>query len=217
MGPYEEGYLQQPGDDSHSIRQAVLRRPGMFLGDLEDGQAYGIVVAAFVDTLLNWRIGANLRVELMPGNRVRISCRREPAEAVTEIPSHRPLQFVCRDFAVPGLLPLWYTIVACGHLCWEIRDRFGAGTAVFADGVCRSASAEAPELPPDLCTRIDMTIGSDALPTAPASLAQVAAAARRVSGPADPAYWGCVTIGDRRSGETATVLATTPPRRFAPP
>ncbi len=217
MGPYEEGYLEKPDDDFHSIRQAVLRRPGMYLGELEDGQACGIVVRAFVDTLLNWRIGANLSVELMAGNRVRISCRREPADGVTEIPGRRPLQFVCRDFAIPGMLHLWYKVVACGHLRWEIRDRFGAGTAVFAEGVCHSASAEAPELPPDLCTRIDMTVGSAALPIAPASLAQVAAAARCVSGPADPAYWGCVTIRDRRTGETATVPAITPPRRFAPP
>jgi hypothetical protein len=102
--------------------------------------------------------------------------------------------------------------MACSRMKWEIRDRFGAGTAVFAEGRCRSAIPSAADLPDDMCLRVSIVIGTPRLAIAPATMGQVVAALRFMAGPAEAGYWGCVSVVDDRTEERTTVIVTDPPR-----
>lgn len=43
-----------------SIRESVLKRPGMYFGDLQDGSAYARTIQSLVHMMLSWQIGANM-------------------------------------------------------------------------------------------------------------------------------------------------------------
>lgn len=213
MGPYEESFLPFV-----SIRETVLKRPGI-LGDLEDGQAYAVIVGNLIEAVLYWRTGANVTVDLLPDNIVRVQSRRTPTDwdGVFERPSCRPVQVVLADFAFFGLTPLMYSTVACRESRWEMRDRFGETMAEFREGICQSAAWVAPDLPPDHAIRVTATVGTDAITIAPATWQRVADRIRNMGGPFDPGYWGCVTFHDHRTGESDAIVVSSPkPRREGP-
>lgn len=206
--PYGEGSIQ-----ILSFRASVLKRPGMYFGDLQDGSAYAGTIRDLVHAALSWQIGANVGVKLKSDNAVELYCYSGlPQGQKAQIHRwSRPVHIVTREIAFFGAPTLDYYSIACGQMKWEIRDQFASGTAIFEDGLCRSAVELAPDLPDQLCLRVLLTIGSSTIHIEPATLAQVARAIRYLNGSAEAGYWGCVSIKDLRTQETLDVLVTDPP------
>lgn len=212
-GPYGEGKIEVL-----SIRDSVLKRPGMYFGDLQDGSAYARTIQALVHATLSWQIGANVGIKLKLNNEVEFCCYSglPMGEKPYEHRWSRPIQIAANDQAVFGdrifgSSDLECSAVACGHMTWEIRDQFASGTAVFQDGYCLSAIQAAPHLPAYLCLKVLLKIGTPAIPIAPATIAQVGRVLRYMSGPAEAGYWGCIHIEDLRTDETLDQLVTAPP------
>ena len=213
-GPYGE----HPGHVA-SLRDALWRRPALLLGDIGSGDAFAGIVAQLVHDTLSWQIGASLGLRLRPGNVVDLFCYRSTPEdeAAREHRWCRPMHVITEQMAVLGRASYETQVMAmaCSQMKWEIRDRFGAGAAVFEEGRCRSAIPSAADLPDDLCLRVSMVIGTPRLVIAPAPMGQVVAALRFMAGPAEAGYWGCVSVIDERTEERTTVIITDPPRRQA--
>jgi hypothetical protein len=207
MGPYEERTM-----DAASTRDALWKRPAMLLGSMEDGAAFACIVRQLVEATLSWQIGSNLALQLTPGNGVELRCYSDlpQGEKAYEHRWSRPLHVVTDRFAIlgAGRYATQILALACRQMKWEIRDRFGAGSAVFEEGLCRHAAHVAPDLPAHLCLRVSLVIGTSRLVIAPTTIDQVARAIRYMSGPAEAGYWGCVSISDTRTGESRAVLVT---------
>lgn len=211
--PYDERRIE-----ADPLSVSVFKRPGMYFGDMEDGQGYSMIIGEIVSTLLSWRTGANLTVRLRCDN-VVIACRaRLPDAEIPDLCEARKPFLVYGD----GLATLgrgWFChglgahSLACRNALWELRDAHGEQSSVFSEGLCHSASFSAPKLPDDLCFRVSLSIGTERLPLGTATLAQVAKQIRYMSGPAEAGYWGCVTIWDERIGESQVVIVTDPPPR----
>ncbi len=213
MGPYEEIEIEFV-----SVRERVLKRPGLYFGDLEDGSAYAGIIRKLVNATLSWQIGANVAVKLKSNNEVELHCYSglPNGEKPYEHRWSRPIQVTTKELVlfgdgVFGSSHLEYCSVACNPMTWEIREQFASGSAIFEDGYCLSAMESAPHLPAHICLRVALTIGTTAIPIAPATIAQVAHVLRYMSGPAEAGYWGCVSIEDLRTNETCDVLVTNPP------
>ena len=206
--PYEEYEIEVL-----SIRDSVLKRPGMYFGDMQDGSAYARTIQVLVQATLSWQIGAKIGTKLKSNNEVEFYCYGGLPQG--DKPHlhrwSRPIQVITKELAFFGDYGLECCSVACSHMTWEIRDQFASGTAVFQEGYCRSAIHSAPDLPAHLCLKVALKIGTTAIPIVPATLAQVAHVLRYMSGPAEAGYWGCVSINDLRKGETQDVLVTDPP------
>ena len=210
MGPYDERPL-----DAASWRDAILKRPAMVLGNMENGDAFAWIVRELVQATLSWQIGANLGLRLTPGNGVELDCYRSLPQGEKAHEHHwsRPIHVITDQLAILG----WGSCasqtlaLACSRMKWEIRDRFGAGSAAFDQGLCRYAAHSAPELPAHLCLRVSLAIGTPRLVIAPATIDRVAMAIRYLSGPAEAGYWGCVNISDARTEESRAVVVTNPP------
>lgn len=196
-----------------SIRESVLKRPGMYFGDLQDGSAYARAIQSLVHAMLSWQVGANIGIGLKSNNAVELSCYGglPQGEKPHEHRWRRPIQVITKELAFFSDRGLECCSVACSHMKWEIRDQFASGTAVFEEGFCRSAIQTAPNLPAHLCLRASLKIGTLAIPMAPATLAQVASVLRYMSGPAQAGYWGCIHIEDLRTDQTLDQLVTDPP------
>jgi hypothetical protein len=211
-GPYGE----HPGHVA-SLPEALFKRPAMLLGNMANGDAFAGIVRQLVNDVLSWRIGASLSLRLMPGNLVTLACHAgTPQEqAVHEHRWCRPLRIVTQKFAILGAGDYGTQVMAlgCSQMNWEIRDRFGKGTAAFEEGRCHAASHTAPALPDDLCLRVSMVIGTERLTIAAATMDQVATALQFMSGPAEAGYWGCISLTDDRTNEKTTVIVTDSPRR----
>ncbi len=206
-GPYGESEIEVL-----SIRDIVLKRPSMMLGDLQDGSAYAGTVQALVHATLSWQIGANVGVKLKADNAVELYCYNglPQGQKAYEHRWSRPIHIITRELATFGDRSLSFYSIACSRMTWEIRDQFATGSALFQDGFCRSAVESAPDLPGHLCLRVSLNMGTPVIEIAPATIAQVARAIRYMSGPAEAGYWGCVSIEDFRTGEKLDVLVTTP-------
>jgi len=196
-----------------SLRDSVLKRPGMYFGDLHDGSAYAGIVQAMVHATLSWQIGANVGLRLKPNNEIELYCDSglPQGDKPHEHRWSRPIQGVTKDLALFGDHRLEYCSVACDQMIWELRDPVSSDTVVFQEGCCRSAMASAPNLPIHLCLRVVLAIGTPAIQIAPATIAQVANVLRYMSGPAEAGYWGCVSIEDLRTVESFVVMVTDPP------
>lgn len=196
-----------------SVRDSVLKRTGMYFGDLQDGRAYARTIQVLVHAALSWQIGANVGIRLKSNNEVELYCYGGLPQGDKPHVHRwgRPIQVITKELAFLGDYGLECCSVACSHMTWEIRDQFASGTAVFEEGYCRSAVKSAPDLPAQLCLRVALKVGTPAIPMAPATLAQVVHVLRYMSGPAEAGYWGCVTIEDVRTRETLDVLVTDPP------
>ncbi|MEY4884690.1 MAG: hypothetical protein RIS34_2544 [Pseudomonadota bacterium] len=208
MGPYEESNIEVL-----SIRDSILKRPAMLLGDLQDGAAYARTIQALVHATLSWQIGANVGIKLKANNAVELYCYSglPQGQKAYEHRWSRPIHIVMREMALFGDFSLDFYVIACSQITFEIRDQFASGSAVFQDGYCRSAAESAPNLPAHLCFRVTLKIGTAAIQIAPATMAQVARVLRYMSGPAEAGYWGCVSIEDLRTEETLDLLVTDPP------
>lgn len=187
----------------------------MLLGNMENGDAFAWIVQQLVQATLSWQIGANLGLRLTPGNLVELDCYSSlpHGEKAHEHHWSRPIHVITDQLAILGWGSCASQILAlaCRRMKWEIRDRFGAGSAVFDQGLCRYAAHSAPELPAHLCLRVLLVIGAPQLVIAPATINRVAMAIRYLSGPAEAGYWGCVSISDTRTGESRAVVVTDPP------
>lgn len=209
LGPYDERPL------AASWRDAMLKRPAMLLGNMENGDAFAGIVRHLVQATLSWQIGANLGLRLMPGNVVELDCYSNLPHGEKALEHHwsRPIHVITDQLAILGAGSCASQILAlaCSRMKWEICDRFGAGSAVFDQGLCRYAAHSAPELPAHLFLRVLLVIGTPQLVMAAATINQIAMAIRYLSGPAEAGYWGCVSISDTRTGESRTVVVTDPP------
>ena len=206
--PYEEVSIK-----FSSTRKSVLKRPGMYFGDLLDGSAYAGIIQDLVQATLSWRIGANLGIRLKPNNEVELYCYGElpKGEMPLEPRGCRPIHVLTKEQVLFGDRALEYAAVACSQMNWEIQDQFSSGSVNLQEGYCRSAMQSAQNLPAHLCLRVALKIGTSDIPIAPATLAQVAHYLRYMSGPAEAGYWGCVSIKDLRTNETLDRLVTDPP------
>ena len=174
----------------------------MMLGNMENGDAFAGIVRELVQATLSWQIGTNLGLRLTPGNLVELDCYSSLPQGEKAHEHHwsRPIHVITDQLAILGCFASQILAVACSRMKWEIRDRFGAGSAVFDQGLCQYAAHSAPELPAHLCLRVSLAIGTPRLVIAPATIDRIAMAIRYLSGPAEAGYWGCVSISDTRTG-----------------
>ena len=82
--PYEEVSIK-----FSSTRKSVLKRPGMYFGDLLDGSAYAGIIQDLVQATLSWRIGANLGMDLTRFNRhlIRSKLKRRASHEESQLHS----------------------------------------------------------------------------------------------------------------------------------
>ena len=57
-----------------SVRDSVLKRSGIYFGDLQDGTAYARTIQVLVHAALSWQIGANVGIRLKSNNEVELYC-----------------------------------------------------------------------------------------------------------------------------------------------
>ena len=143
------------GEDSISVlsnRDAVLKRPGMFFGDLASGDAYACIIHEIAEAALSWQIGANISLDLLPDNEVELSCYAHLPENQRPHEQHgsRPIQVLTPQLTWTGFghrltRGAEYAAIACQHMVWEIRDRFGEGCTSFNEGHCISACGSATD------------------------------------------------------------------------
>jgi len=214
MGSYEEISIEP-----EPLSISVHKRPGMYFLNLDDGTGYAIVVSNLIETLLSWKVGANVTLTLMP-DRVEVFCRASlpKGENLWTCNPRRP--FFVLDEGKANLGSSWFSSplhtdsIVCQNAIWELRDGGDEQSAVFHEGVCRSAQFAAPDLPESYCFRVSLSIGTQKLPFTAATLDQVVGRIRYMGGPAEAGYWGCVTLRDKRTGETKILVVTDyPPRR----
>lgn len=216
LSHYDESPIKQ-----ESISASVYKRPGMYFGDMDDGTGYSVIVSEIVSTILSWKAGANMAVTLRP-EAIEITCRaRLPDSEILFTDEGRKPFFVYGDqLASLGFgwftAPLHAHAFACRQALWESRDSYGEQSALFDEGICRSAQFSAPDLPDHLCLRVSLSIGTVRLPFAPATIDQVCKRLRYMGGPAEAGYWGCVTVRDERTRELQIVMVTDPPPRLSP-
>lgn len=217
----EENGLNHYGESpikQESISVSVYKRPGLYFGDMGDGTGYSIIVSGIVSALLSWKVGANMTVTLRPET-IEVTCRaRLPDSGILITDDRRKPFFVYGDqLASLGFgwfaAPLHTYALACRQALWESRDGDGEQSALFDEGICRSAQFAAPDLPAHLCLRVSLSIGTKRLPFAPATIDQVSKRLRYLDGPAEAGYWGCVTVRDERTSQLQIVVVTDPPPR----
>lgn len=216
MNHYDESPIKQ-----ESISTSVYKRPGMYFGDMDDGTGYSVIVSEIVSTILSWKVGANITVTLRPAT-IEITCRaRLPGSEILLTDERRRPFFVYGDqLASLGFgwfsAPLHTHAFACRQALWELRDSYGEQSALFDEGICRSAQFAAPDLPDHLCLRVSLSIGTVRLPFAPATIDQVTKRLRYLGGPAEAGYWGCVTVRDERTSKLQIVVVTDYPPQPSP-
>lgn len=204
------------------ISVRVHKRPGIYFGDLDDGTGYAIIVQDIVDAVLSWKIGANVTVTLRP-DRVEVACHARLPDGTNPwtIASRKPF-FVAGDgvawHRAPKFSQSLYSYspphtVVCRNAVWELRDGGEEQFALFDEGICRQTKVAAPDLPKSFCFRVALSIGTERLPFAPASLEQVVERIRYLGGPPEAGGWGRVTFRDERTGESQVVFVTDCPPR----
>lgn len=212
MGPYEAD-----GFEAIPLRDRVFKRPGMYFGDMTTGNAYAAILHDIIEAALSWKIGANLVLELMPGNRIRLTGKaRMPDIPISlTVESKRPMMFYQTQETSQheGLYysSMYFDSCACQSMLWETRDANLEHVVLIKEGICKAVRFATPNLPMDLCLRVNLIIGSSRLSLAPATLDEVAKRIRYLSGPAGAGYWGHVMVHDRRTHECRSVRVTAPP------
>lgn len=215
MGPYELSPEELARFQAVPLRDSVFKRPAMFFGELTTGDAYSCILHGIIQATLSWKIGANLVLELMPGNRVRLTGKaRMPDIPISlTMKSHRPMMaFQTQDTSEhEGLhFPMFSYSCACQNMLWETRDANLEHVVLIKEGICMAVRHTTPSLPMDLCLRANLTIGSTRLLIAPATLDHVVKRIRYFSGFAE-GYMGNIMVHDRRTNESRNVRVTSPP------
>jgi hypothetical protein len=218
MDNYDESYIKE-----EPLCDSILKRPGMYLGDIDNGEAYALIVQLAVDLALRWQVGSDLQLELLPENKINLTCRIAPPGDPRQftMDRFRPLQIGLDG--KPAITPRWMGLpgpqivsCVCRLLHIEIRDSSESIAATFCEGECINDSTDNSSLPKEFCLRISMNIGTQRLPIVPATLEQVVDRICHMGGPPDAEYWGRIAVSDVRVDTTRNVVVTDYPHLSKP-
>lgn len=207
-------YYEESDIEMEPLCERVLKRPGMYLGDIENGDAYAVIVQHAVDLALRWQVGSDLQLDLLPDNEINLTCRAAPPGDTRQYAMDRFRPLVVALDGSPAIRPAWFApgpqIVSCVCRLVHIEMRYSSKliSAIFCEGECTRDSPDKSSLPKELCLRIRMNIGTQRLPIVPATLEQVVDRICHMDGPPEADYWGRIAVADVRMGATRNIVVT---------
>lgn len=215
-------YYEESDIELEPLCERVLKRPRMYLGDIENGEAYAVIVQHAVDLALRWQVGSDIQLDLLPDNEINLTCRAAPPGDARQHAMDRFRPLVIALDGSSAIRPGWFgpgaQIVSCVCRLVHIEMQYSTKSisAIFCEGKCISDSSDKSSLPKELCLRIRMNIGTQRLPIVPATLEQVVDRICHMDGPPEANYWGRIAVTDVRVGTTRNVVVTDYPHRASP-